>query len=782
MFVDLKGATKPASYETRDKRIEEYFKIAYQMLFNKETGIFKDKANIIQYRQYLGDGFLCAFPESEHAFALRLALCLQILSKSYNGSVKNLEMSDGTKISLRIGIEIDFLKEVTDLLADSLLFNESAQCKPRAFWGDALIDAQRICSFAVNDHILVGHAFYDSIIESKKTLDSLGLERKDELKDFFREASNYDKHGKNRKLYKFLIEHLSRNDIKLILNNPRNFDEIISQNLSKDIELGSWKDLENNGIVVQLANEKPILKEYYKGLVSHKRLRPVPHPDDTYEFADKEADEIYRYMFEHCDYYRSTTTLLPSEYNKRSPENESYLESLLTFHNKLVVNELSSNRHDDAKQNLRIIVNKKEKLKRDYLTFKDEWNRFLGPHKDENENFIIELKWIDIATVNGIRKRGKFQEYDDIGAWFSNGKIEYCGEWNIEPQRSNEGKFLLRPAAKYSQQIGAFLEELEKHSEPVIELTKEADNDRKKYYDQDLFKFTPYIAGIWKKHVQPDKRKERFKPFLQKILEKQFGRDYMNRTLTILDSSSGIGCDAALLKEMCPFSQVYLEVPDALESEAEEYLKDRRTRSGEDRHSKIVMNTTPWDFFEDKYKEEKFDLISVVGNFISRGKNLDKIKAHVERFKNLLKPKGLLIIDHRNYDRISKIRYLCGNNPEECYKRFKEMHKEHNGLYFGSSVGLYMWPVNFIDQERQTTILEVQYGESYDTRNESRIMRMATFGNDDFYNIITSVFGSKPRRYADYLLPHTNGSMAKKEKDQIFNNASFIVYVVEQKA
>jgi hypothetical protein len=776
MFVDLKGSTKPGSYYLRDKRIEEYFKIAYQELFNKQEGIFSDKADSIKYRQYLGDGFLCAFPETECVFVLRLALCLQILAKWHNGSM-NKEEPKKEQINLKIGIEIDFLKEVTDLLSDSLLFNGSDQCKPKAFWGDALIDAQRICSFAEKDHILVGPIFYDKI--NKETLDKLGLARTDKLDDrFFEPDFNYDKHGEERKILKFRISDLSRSDIQSILRNPSNFDRLIPSDIGNNIELGTWRKLENNGITVQLANENPILKEYYKGLIANERLQQTSHTDGTHEFVDKDGDKIYKYLFDNCDYYRSTTTLLPSIYNKSVPNNDSYFESLLNFHRDLVIK-----KSDSHARNYRIIVNNKEELKHDYLTYKDEWQRFLGAHKNQgvgnNEEYIIEVKWINTQDVNRIRQNTKFQDSNDVGAWFSNEKVEYCAEWNIDPQKSDEGKFLLRPTDKYSDQIRRFLEELERQSEEISSLIKEADDDRTKLYDQDLFKFTRYIASNWEAHVFPEKRKKILKLFLEEILEDQFGKDYNTRSLSILDSSSGIGCDADLLKEMCPLAEVYLEVPIDLEMEAANWLKKRgrRVSNRRDSNPDIVMNSTPWDLFEDKYKRERFDLILVVGNFISRGRNLEKIKAHLERFKRLLKQKGILIVDHRNYDRLDKIQHFC-KEKEKCFSEFRKLHQINNGLYLGPSNEFYMWPIEF-SEDRNGKYLTVQYGEQYNEPSKDRTMKMSSFSTEEFRNIIKNVFGYCPKPSFDYPL---NSTVPIKDEEYIaVNNASFLIYVIENR-
>ena len=315
--------------------------------------------------------------------------------------------------------------------------------------------------------------------------------------------------------------------------------------------IGKYIEEQNNGILVQLADEKPILQRYYDGIVSKYKLHITSYEKGTYRLQHKEADKIYEYLYGISNYYQSTTTLLPSEYNY------SYW-TFLGYHTDL------TKINNDNQNNIRFIIHSEERLIEDFLTYEDEWSKFLDKHKIDGKE-MIKVLWIE----KDLAEKLQYEKFDalksiDLGVWFSDvEEYQHCAQWHLQRLQSGivEGEFWLtvkkEDAAKIFENAQAFLNSLREHAQPIENLIEKARNEKGSIHDGNQFNFSSSIAENWESYLQPSERRRLLKEFISPVLEYYFGKDFRNRSLTMLDASSGIGCDAAELLQLCPNSKVF---------------------------------------------------------------------------------------------------------------------------------------------------------------------------------------------------------------------------------
>jgi len=369
----------------------------------------------------------------------------------------------------------------------------------------------------------------------------------------------------------------------------------------------------------------------------------------------------------------------------------------------------------------------------------------------------------------------------DVGVWFSEREdYNYCAQWDIDRSVSNsvKGEFWL---TSKKDDVGnrfniskEFLNSLQEVAKPVEDLMGQAINEKEKY-DESLFNFSQPVVDNWQKYVAPSERKKILKPFLEPVLKYYFGRDYENRKLTMLDTSSGIGCDAVALEELSPESEIFFnESSLGLNRKAENWLKNE---SGTGSAKKVKVTSTPWELLNVRYSKGYFDVILLLGNFISRGKNLDVIREYLKKFRSLLKPNGVLVIDHRNYNRIR-----ANLDAKETYfEDFVKLLKTNSGLYrgFGEGEGIYTWPID-IDGTKKTMTFRFGENKSAEPLNEQKDIVLTMFSNADFYEIVKEVFdGCEIDRCFDYKPPNLWDKIKYDGSDFLAaENSNFIIYII----
>jgi glycine N-methyltransferase len=154
-------------------------------------------------------------------------------------------------------------------------------------------------------------------------------------------------------------------------------------------------------------------------------------------------------------------------------------------------------------------------------------------------------------------------------------------------------------------------------------------------------------AKVWKLYIGEHDRTVNYRKFLV---------DRLQGCKRVLDAACGTGVDSVMLLEE-GFEMVSADASDKMLKEAYKTRWDRRKEPAFD---KWIVEEGNWLSLEENLGEfkgpEGFDAIVCMGNSFAHlpdfaGDQHDHTLA-IDNFHRLLKPGGILIIDHRNYDYI----------------------------------------------------------------------------------------------------------------------------------
>jgi len=166
-------------------------------------------------------------------------------------------------------------------------------------------------------------------------------------------------------------------------------------------------------------------------------------------------------------------------------------------------------------------------------------------------------------------------------------------------------------------------------------------------------------AKVWEIFIgDKSSRTDNYRNFLVKLLREKGCK-------RILDVACGTGIDSIMLVEE-GFEVVSVDASDKMLKYA---LKERWNRRHEKGFDKWVIEEANWlTVYKDieSIVEDGFDAVLCLGNSFahmldSYGDQSEQKRA-ILNFKNCVKPGGLLLIDHRNYDCIMD----TGSTPSKC--------------------------------------------------------------------------------------------------------------------
>lgn len=166
-------------------------------------------------------------------------------------------------------------------------------------------------------------------------------------------------------------------------------------------------------------------------------------------------------------------------------------------------------------------------------------------------------------------------------------------------------------------------------------------------------------AKVWEIFIGDKKsRTSNYKNFLVDMLRK-------NGCKRILDVACGTGIDSIMLLEE-GFEVVSVDASDKMLKYA---LKERWDRRKDPAFDKWVIEEANWLTVYDDIRSEignGFDAVICLGNSFAHMMDafgdLREIKKAIKNFEQCVKPGGLLLIDHRNYDYI----IATGATPAKC--------------------------------------------------------------------------------------------------------------------
>ncbi|CRK99815.1 CLUMA_CG013123, isoform A [Clunio marinus] len=166
-------------------------------------------------------------------------------------------------------------------------------------------------------------------------------------------------------------------------------------------------------------------------------------------------------------------------------------------------------------------------------------------------------------------------------------------------------------------------------------------------------------AKVWEIFIGDKKsRTQNYKNFLLDLLRSRGCK-------RILDVACGTGVDSTMLVEE-GFEVVSVDASDKMLKYA---LKERWNRRKESNFDKWIIEEANWLTLYDDIKDfiqGGFDAVICLGNSFahmtdSYGDQRQQIQA-IRNFEKCVKPGGLLLIDHRNYDNIME----TGATPSKC--------------------------------------------------------------------------------------------------------------------
>lgn len=155
-------------------------------------------------------------------------------------------------------------------------------------------------------------------------------------------------------------------------------------------------------------------------------------------------------------------------------------------------------------------------------------------------------------------------------------------------------------------------------------------------------------AKVWKLYIGEHDRTNNYRKFLVDLLR-------AHKCQHVLDAACGTGVDSVMLLEE-GFRMVSSDASDKMLKEA---LKIRWERRKEPAYDNWVIEEGNWLTLKDdmeKYADNGYDAIVVMGNSFAHLPDFHgdqhEHRIAIANFHALLKPGGVLIIDHRNYDYI----------------------------------------------------------------------------------------------------------------------------------
>lgn len=153
-------------------------------------------------------------------------------------------------------------------------------------------------------------------------------------------------------------------------------------------------------------------------------------------------------------------------------------------------------------------------------------------------------------------------------------------------------------------------------------------------------------AKVWEYYIGSRKsRTDVYKKWLTNLLSSK-------NCDTILDVACGTGVDSVMLLEE-GYKVMSIDASDKMVMNA---FRERWDRRKEEAFDKWEIELSNWLTVADDIPDRKFDALICLGNSFAHLPDFEGNQANhkiaLKNFETLLKPGGILIIDHRNYDAI----------------------------------------------------------------------------------------------------------------------------------
>jgi class 3 adenylate cyclase len=181
-----------------------------------------------------------------------------------------------------------------------------------------------------------------------------------------------------------------------------------------------------------------------------------------------------------------------------------------------------------------------------------------------------------------------------------------------------------------------------------VEFTPLTEGAREHLYWSLETMFEPNLADVWDEFVDQEKRIDGLGPFVtQRITEMERAFEAAPGGVRILDAATGVGCESVYL-----LKAGHQVTSNEIEPRLIAHAVDSAARAGVE----LALTRFDWRHLERLADPEEFDVILALGNSLSCLASEEDVRIVLKRFAHLIRPRGLLIIDERNYPAIFKNR------------------------------------------------------------------------------------------------------------------------------
>jgi len=250
-------------------------------------------------------------------------------------------------------------------------------------------------------------------------------------------------------------------------------------------------------------------------------------------------------------------------------------------------------------------------------------------------------------------------------------------------------------------------------------------------------------AKVWHKYIgDQNQRTGYYRNRLLNILRS-------NDVKTVMDVACGTGIDSIFLLEE-GFEVASCDASDKMLKYA---LKTRWARRKEPAFDRWVIEEGNWlslDDSEIEPPEGGFDALICMGNSFAHLPDFDGQQTNhltaIQNFHNMLKPGGILVIDHRNYDHI-----ISGGTPPMKNIYYQSKAKVDvktsvlmvDGRYHMVTLDYCMYPSDEEEEEEVTTPMKRKKPVADDSSVDPSKFRLSYYPHllEGFNKLVTKVFG-----------------------------------------
>lgn len=457
-------------------------------------------------------------------------------------------------------------------------------------------------------------------------------------------------------------------------------------------------------------------------------------------------------LYEKGSQYYSTDLHVPSQF-QISQNWYWYFEAQCRFQEK-----------NGRREGRRIHILDYDDIKYDYLLKKEKFLEYEKKNKEMN----IQLRVATPETAEFLRSKHRLESLE-VGIWLDKYCVHYDRLKSDDLNENRQVRIILYAKNKDDSEYGNnynecvdYFEEL--YSRPDTrtfdQIKQQAEIEIKKSA-REIQVTSPELADVWDQYldIQTDTFQEG--AFVTEMLRKLHKP---RSQISILDAAAQTGRMVIYL-----YRQNYKKIcANSVDQNLRVKLIDNLNR--EIPNNEIQKEEHDWLLFSKYFRNQKFDLILLTGNFLSRLLNKHERTRTVQQCFSILKSGGIFIVDKRNFDKIYHYK------EDDIYSFNKFYDKVYNGKSVYRGTRIRGWP-KLIDDN----VMELAIGT--ETSTFPPTFKMYPFRSnakfDELRNLLIFEAGFEAVEiYGDY---DTQTYYRNQSIDQENLASDFIVYVAHKR-